>query len=163
MLRNKELLLKSSVTELYKLESFVEQISDVYNINSTYYSNILVVLNEAVTNSIIHANHQEEAKQVSIKFESKNRGLVFTISDEGTGFDFNNYPDPTDINIENYDEIGRGLFLMKSLSDNIEYNEETHAIEIGFKISSINKELAVSRVKSLSAYFKTNEKPVKAH
>ncbi len=163
MLRNKELLLKSNLTELHKLESFVEQISDVYNVNSTYYSNILVVLNEAVTNSIIHANHQEETKNVIIKFESKNKGLVFTITDQGKGFDFNNYPDPTDINIDNYEEIGRGLFLMKSLSDTIEYNEDTHAIEISFKISSINKELAVSRVKSLSAYFKTNEKPVKAH
>jgi len=50
---------------------------------------------------------------------------------------------------------------MKSLSDVISYSKED-GVEIGFKISSINKELAVSRVNSLQAYFKTNEKPVKA-
>ena len=54
MLRRKELVIKSDLTELYKLEAFVEQISDIYNVNSTYYSNILVALNEAVTNIIIH-------------------------------------------------------------------------------------------------------------
>lgn len=163
MLRIKEISIKSKLSELHKLENFVEQISDVYNVNSTYYSNILVVLNEAVTNSIIHANHEQESKNVNIKFEAKNKGLVFTITDEGTGFDFNNYPDPTDINIDNYDEIGHGLFLMKNLSDSIDYDEKTGSIEIGFKISSINKELAVTRVRSLNAYFKTNEKPIKAH
>ena len=53
--------------------------------------------------------------------------------------------------------------LMKNLSDSIDYDEKTGSIEIGFKISSINKELAVTRVRSLNAYFKTNEKPIKAH
>ena len=162
MLRIKEISIKSKLSELHNLENFVEQISDVYNVNSTYYSNILVALNEAVTNSIIHANHEEESKKVNVKFEAKNKGLVFTISDEGKGFDFDNYPDPTDVNIDNYEQIGHGLFLMKRLSDTIEYDTETGALEIGFRISSINKELAVSRVNSLNAYFKTNKKTEKA-
>ncbi len=163
MLREKQIRIKSKLSELHKLEAFVEQISDVYNVNSTYYSNILVALNEAVTNSIVHGNLLDENAQVNISFEAKNKGLFFTVQDEGKGFDFINYPDPTDIEIEDYKNIGRGLYLMKSLSDIIDYNSETGAIELGFKISSINKELAVSRVKSLQTYFKTNEKPVKAH
>jgi len=160
MLRNKQITIKSKLDELHKLEAFVEQISDVYNVNSTYYSNILVALSEAVSNSIIHGNKENEDAEVSISFQSKNKGLFFTIQDQGVGFDFENYPDPTDIEIVDYKNIGRGIYLMKSLSDVIEYDYSTGAIELGFKISSINKELAVSRVKSLSAYFKTAEKPV---
>lgn len=163
MLRNKTIKIKSNLSELHKLEAFVEQISDYYNVNSTYYSNILVALNEAVTNSIVHGNSEQEDKFVEIIFEAKNKGLFFTVQDQGQGFDFVNYPDPTNIEIEDYENIGRGLYLMKSLSDVIDYDLKTGAIELGFKISSINKELAVSRVQSLSAYFKTNEKPVKAH
>jgi len=163
MLRNKKLIIKSNLSELYKLEAFVEQISDVYNVNSNYYSNILVALNEAVTNSIVHGNNNNLESEVIVSFEAKNKGLFFTVQDEGKGFDFANYPDPTDIAIEEYENIGKGLYLMKSLSDVIDYDIKTGAIELGFKISSINKELAVSRVKSLQAYFKTNEKPVKAH
>lgn len=162
MLRSKQLVLNSEMTELHKLEAFVEQISDVYNVNSTYYSNILVALTEAVTNSIVHGNKEDASKKVQIIFESKNKGLFFTVKDEGLGFDFVNYPDPTDIEIQDYENIGHGLYLMKSLTDVIEYNEEQGSVELGFKISSINKELAVSRVKSLQNYFKTAEKPVNA-
>lgn len=161
MLRNDKLILKSDLNEIHKLEAFVEQISDVYNVNSTYYSNILVALNEAVTNAIVHGNKEDNEKEVTVIFESKNKGLFFTVVDEGKGFDFENYPDPTDLNIENPEEVGRGLYLMKSLTDDISYEEETGAIELGFKISSINKELAVSRTKSLHAYFNTAVKPVK--
>lgn len=162
MLRNDELIIKSDLQELHRLEAFVEQISDVYNVNSTYYSNILVALNEAVTNSIIHGNKEDNTKNIKILFEAKNKGLFFTVEDEGNGFDFDHYPDPTDINIQNPAEIGHGLYLMKSLTDLIAYNPENGSVELGFKISSINKELAVSRAKSLQAYFSTAEKPVKA-
>lgn len=162
MLRNDELIIKSDLQELHKLEAFVEQISDVYNVNSTYYSNILVALIEAVTNSIIHGNKEDNTKNIKILFEAKNKGLFFTVVDEGNGFDFDHYPDPTDINIENPTEIGHGLYLMKGLTDVIAYNPENGSVELGFKISSINKELAVSRAKSLQAYFSTAEKPVKA-
>lgn len=162
MLRRNELIIKSKLSELNKLEEFVEQISDVYNVNSTYYSNILVALTEAVTNSIVHGNKEKENLKVQVLFESKNKGLFFSVKDEGPGFDFANYPDPTDINIKDYESIGHGIYLMKSLSDTIEYNEEEKCVEIGFKISSINKELAVSRINALHAYFSTAEKPVKA-
>ncbi len=160
MLRSKELKMKSELQEIHKLEDFVEQISDVFNINSTYYSNILVALNEAVINSIIHGNKSDKNKMVTVLFEAKNKGLFFTVSDEGTGFDFENYPDPTDITIQNYTEIGRGLYLIKSLSDSIVYDTDRKLLEIGFTISSINKELAVSRIQSLHEYFKTANKSV---
>lgn len=162
MLRSKELIIKSDLSEIHKLEEFVEQISDVYNVNSTYYSNILVALTEAVTNSIIHGNKKNEESEVRILFESKNKGLFFSVKDDGLGFDFNNYPDPTDISITNYEDIGHGLYLMKSLTDVIGYNEEEKSVELGFKIGSINKELAVSRVNSLQAYFSTANQSVNA-
>lgn len=162
MLRSKELVIKSDLSEIHKLEEFVEQISDIYNVNSSYYSNILVALNEAVTNSIVHGNKENSVASVRILFESKNQGLFFSVKDEGNGFDFANYPDPTDINIENYEDIGHGLYLMKSLSDVINYNTEENTIELGFKISSINKDLAVSRVQSLNSYFSTANQIVKS-
>ncbi len=162
MLRNDELVIKSDLQEIHKIEAFVEQISDVYNVNSTYYSNILVALNEAVTNSIIHGNKNDPTKEIKIVFEAKNQGLFFTVEDQGSGFDFENYPDPTDLNIKNPDKIGHGLYLMKSLTDVIVYSQDNGAIELGFKISSINKELAVSRAASLQTYFSTAEKSVKA-
>jgi serine/threonine-protein kinase RsbW len=53
------------------------------------------------------------------------------IEDEGNGFDFNKITDPTsDENIKN--ESGRGIFIIKKLSNKIEYNEKGNRIQ--FKI-----------------------------
>ena len=47
--------------------------------------------------------------------------LRFTIQDEGTGFDYENVPDPTAP--ENIEKVGgRGIFLMKELSDEVSFS-----------------------------------------
>ena len=48
--------------------------------------------------------------------------LLFTIQDEGEGFDFNELKDPTaPENIEK--PGGRGIFLIKHLSDDVKFEE----------------------------------------
>ena len=61
--------------------------------------------------------------------------MFFTIQDEGPGFDFDNLPDPTDPqNIEK--PHGRGVFLMKNLSDKIEFFDGGSTVKIEFNIGS---------------------------
>jgi serine/threonine-protein kinase RsbW len=56
---------------------------------------------------------------------------LFAIKDQGIGFDYNNLPDPTaPENIEK--ENGRGIFLIKNLSDDVEFNNEGNLITITF-------------------------------
>jgi serine/threonine-protein kinase RsbW len=53
------------------------------------------------------------------------------ISDNGAGFDYNNLPDPTaPENIEK--ENGRGVFLMKSLADEVAFNDSGNEVSIYF-------------------------------
>jgi serine/threonine-protein kinase RsbW len=55
-----------------------------------------------------------------------------TVRDEGDGFEFNNIPDPTDpANIENLH--GRGVFLMRSLADRIEFNDSGNEVRMRFR------------------------------
>ena len=59
------------------------------------------------------------------------KDFCFSISDEGSGFDYDNLPDPTAP--ENLlKENGRGIFLMKSLSDKIEYEKDGKSVNIYF-------------------------------
>jgi serine/threonine-protein kinase RsbW len=162
MFKSKEIQINSSLTELYKIEEFVETISDVFNINNNYYSTILISLDEAVRNAIEHGNNFNADKKVTISFTTNKGELVFSVKDEGKGFDLAEIPDPTNPAFDESQEIGKGLFLMKQLSDDLKLSEKENKISLHFKISSINKELAVQRSSALKSFFQESKPTVKA-
>ena len=56
---------------------------------------------------------------------------------------------------------GRGIFLIKTLADDVNYVGKGNELGIGFKISSINYETAVDRIKKFKDYTETAKKTVK--
>ena len=55
--------------------------------------------------------------------------------DEGNGFDYNSVPDPT--LPENLEKLsGRGIFLMKSLADDVIFEEKGKIIKLKFSLSA---------------------------
>ncbi len=117
------------------VEKMIDDVCAEYKVNEDHYGNILVAVTEAVNNALYHGNKLNPDKMVDISFEPKDEStLVFTIKDQGDGYDFAALPDPT--NPENLEKIsGRGVFLMKSLSDNIEFNDDGRSVEMQFKLN----------------------------
>jgi serine/threonine-protein kinase RsbW len=152
-----QLILPSLPENIHQVERFVEDICDEFNINNTYFGNILVALTEAVENSMKHGNGNDASKMVQIIFTSKPEGLSFTIKDEGKGFDINQIPDPTDLNTDPNELKGRGIFLIKSLADEVKYLDNGRTVEIIFAISSINSEMAIDRINQLKKYSGSKE------
>ncbi len=151
-----ELILESRLESLPEIERFVEEIGDYYNINNTYFGNILVALTEAFKNAAIHGNQLDSEKKVSIVFQPVANGLAFTVQDEGPGFDPSLTPDPTEI--EDGASAKKGLYLIRKLSDNVIFKEGGAKLDISFRISGINYELSVQRAKMLQQYFHVTEK-----
>jgi len=70
---------------------------------------------------------------VLFEIEITEKEIIVEVSDSGEGFDFLNLPDPTDpTNIEK--GSGRGIFIMKNLSDSLEY--ENNGSKVVMKFSS---------------------------
>lgn len=153
MKNSRQIIVESSVGNLHKVEQFVEYIADEFNISNTYFGNVLIAVTEAVINAIEHGNNKEQSKKVLVEFGQEPRGLVFKISDEGKGFDFASIPDPTDIT-QTTQNIGRGLFLMKSLADEMKFENNGTSVELVFYVSSINSELSLRRIEQLKIYSK---------
>ncbi len=156
MIREKRIRFESSMTNLYIVNQFVEDVCDHYNIFNSYFSNILTAVTEAVQNAIEHGNKNDSSRMVEISFSSGTEGLSFTITDEGNGFDPSTLPDPTDLS--NDGSVGRGIFLMRSLSDDIQFLDNGRTIELTFNISGIDQELAVQRAGQLNRYFQSVKK-----
>jgi serine/threonine-protein kinase RsbW len=116
------------------MENFIDELSVKYGFSDEIYANVLTCLSEAVINGIVHGNRQSPEKKVYINLEViENKRLIFTVSDEGEGFDFNNLPDPTaPENLENL--TGRGVFIIKKLADQCIFNSKGNELELHFKI-----------------------------
>ena len=127
------LTLTSDPRNISRVEAFVERLVDQYKIGPDIYGNILISLTEAVTNAIKHGNNGDQSKRVFVKLIKAKNKITFKISDEGCGFDYECIPDPTAP--ENLLKIGgRGVFLMRQLSDDVVFSENGSTVEIQFKI-----------------------------
>ncbi len=125
------LVIKSDISELKNVEIFVNEIFTECNISNKYFNKVYLCISEAVINSIEHGNKNDKNKKVSISADYKKNKLDIEVKDEGNGFNFELIDDPT--KPENRKkESGRGIFIIKSLSKQIEYNEKGNSIH--FKI-----------------------------
>ncbi|MBK9731207.1 MAG: ATP-binding protein [Chitinophagaceae bacterium] len=113
------------------IEVLVEELKSELDLSEEAEANILVSLSEAVNNAIFHGNNSDPAKKVRVCVEKLDKEIVFSIEDQGFGFNLSEVKDPTAI--ENLDRpTGRGIFLMRNLSDRMEYAEGGRKVVITF-------------------------------
>lgn len=113
------------------VESFIDNAKDKFELNDDIYGNIMIAVTESVNNAILHGNLKDKSKSVSLSLVVDKGLLKFTVKDQGTGFNFNNLPDPT--SPENLDKpSGRGIFLMKNLCDEVSFHDEGKSVELTF-------------------------------
>lgn len=126
--------LSSEVESISKIESFIDDFCEQSQLGEDYYGNILIALTEAVNNAITHGNKLDPSKKVRLNMETTAENIEFIIEDEGVGFDFNNVPDPT--LPENLEKIrGRGIFLIRALADDVDFEENGRIVKLKFSIS----------------------------
>lgn len=127
------LTLDSRLESVNQVEALVDTIKEELDLGDEMYGNIIVSVTEAVNNAIIHGNREDTDKKVEVSVAKDHHSLIFYIKDEGDGFDFNNLPDPTAP--ENLEKpTGRGVFLMKNLSDLVVFSDNGSVVEIHFKL-----------------------------
>ena len=129
----KDIEIASTVDNLRIVEKIIDDMSLELNLSDEVYGNILVATMEATNNAIVHGNKSDPGKQVRVEIEKAPKSLVIKIVDQGPGFDYSTVPDPTAP--ENLEKInGRGIFLMKRLSDGIDFQDEGRIVELKFRV-----------------------------
>ena len=115
------------------VESFIENVGEKIRIEEAIYGNVLVSVTEAVNNAIVHGNKEDKNKKVRLGLKQNKKSDSFIVEDEGMGFDHNTLPDPT--NPKNLEKVkGRGIFLIKSLSDKTTFKQGGRVVEMLFKL-----------------------------
>ena len=124
----------SLMENIRMIESFIDNAKDTYNIDDDIYGNIMVAVTESVNNAIKHGNREDRDKNVLLSVFLKENLIRFVVQDEGPGFDYTNLSDPT--SPENIEKPGgRGIFLMKHLSDEVNFSDAGRTVELIFYVN----------------------------
>ncbi|MFW6193143.1 MAG: ATP-binding protein [Gemmatimonadota bacterium] len=84
--------------------------------------NLRVAVGEALANAVLYGNREDPGKKVRVSAEFSSDRIQVTVTDQGEGFDPDAVGDPT--RPDNRDRSsGRGLFLLKSLMDEVRFND----------------------------------------
>jgi serine/threonine-protein kinase RsbW len=116
------------------VESFIDNAKDKYELDDDIYGNIMIAVIESVNNAIKHGNNADKNKNVDLSLAFEKEQIRFTIKDEGNGFNINDLPDPTAP--ENLEKTGgRGIFLMKHLADEVNFENDGQSVHLTFYLN----------------------------
>jgi len=120
-----------TIASIAMVEELIDQYKKDDKIPEVLYGNCLIATTEAVTNAINHGNKLDESKKILLQFKFRKKEIVVEIMDEGSGFDYANLADPTaENNLEKTE--GRGVFIMESLCDKVDFEEGGKKIVLHF-------------------------------
>lgn len=90
---------------------------------------IRLALEEAFLNALKHGNMDESEKNVSIECMITPEKFDISVTDDGSGFDPAAVPDPR-CRDNLYKPCGRGMLLMRSYMDVVEYSEKGNCVHM---------------------------------
>ena len=127
MNKSHTLKIHSDLKEIKKVSAEILDFLKACKLFENELLDIKLCLEEALINAIKHGNRLDKSLKVKIDYKLGDDAFKVTITDEGEGFDYRHVPDPT--LEENLQELkGRGIFLIRRLMDEVEFNEKGNSI-----------------------------------
>lgn len=116
---------QASTEHLSEVRDFVSEHAADFGFNSQEVADIRLAVDEAYTNIIKHAYHNNADETVDIELGYDKTKFWVTLLDTGNTFDISNYSKP-DIcqRIKDKKRGGVGVFLIQKLMDDVEYQTE---------------------------------------
>ena len=78
----------SDISNLLEIEGFIDSIMSDCSLPEHYRGIVSLPVMEAVRNAIVHGNGNDHRKKVRVTCQQKREKLLFSVSDEGNGFPF---------------------------------------------------------------------------
>ena len=118
IIKNNTITIPSLEDYLPDVDNFVEGLLEDYGLDKSLIADIAISVTEAVVNAIIHGNKSILEKVVIVTVNKTKAGIEITVVDQGEGFDAENIDNPIDDD-NLLKEVGRGIFIVKSLMDDV--------------------------------------------
>ena len=156
MKRHRDIKIESSLEEMYRIEQFVEGISDDHMLYGNYFGNIMMAVTEAFRNSVLHGNKQDRRKMVRIDENITPEGLWVSVTDEGEGFDFKSYL--LKDGMSGFESDKTGLIVIQKLCDEVRFSLNGRRIEMLFRINGIDEKIFNRREAFMQDFFRVYQR-----
>ena len=122
-----EVVIASDTAEARRVQEEIEQLLKRHQYGERDIFGIRLALEEALINAIKHGNQMDRARKVHIAYRLEPGHFEVHVTDEGSGFDPCDVPDPcAPENLER--PCGRGLMLMRHYMSEVRYNDRGNAV-----------------------------------
>lgn len=122
---------QASTEHLAEVRDFVAKHASDFGFKKQDVADIRLAVDEAYTNIIKHAYKNDKRKSVDIELGYNSKEFWISLLDTGNAFDPNNYSKP-DVRqkIKEKKRGGVGVYLIKKLMDDVEYETQGSVNEI---------------------------------
>lgn len=126
---HEKVVMKGLISELQEVCSKVLCLAKTLDYSDDDLFAAHLAIEEATVNAVKHGNKRNSDKTVTIEYDVTPEKIDVEVTDQGSGFDPNNLEDPR--SSENiYKTGGRGVLLIKSYMDVVEYNKTGNSVHI---------------------------------
>jgi len=145
----KERYLKLSINS--QMERGREAVEKIQNFIHNYYhfiddndvTDLKLIFSELVYNAILHGNKQDDNKAICVEIELSEDGhITSVIKDQGDGYNYAQLLESISVyddgNYYSQASGGRGVLLVKALSDSLSFNNKGNEITFSKKVAFNN-------------------------
>ena len=123
----KTLLIDNQMSELERVAAFLDELGEELGLSIPQVLSLNLVLEEALTNIILYAFEDQSQHSIEINFQSEGDQLTISLIDDGLPYDPTLKEDPdVTLSAEERPIGGLGIFLIKKIMDNVEYERKTN-------------------------------------
>lgn len=110
--------LESTLDSVNRAEEVATEFATKLGFDEETVNRISMAVREAAVNAVLHGNHYDPTKKMTVGFENTGKSLVITVADEGKGLHLERIPNP--LAPENLlKQSGRGIFLIRAFMDDV--------------------------------------------
>ncbi|MCX2738569.1 ATP-binding protein [Pontibacter anaerobius] len=122
---NNSIRVNCTKKNLKLIRDFVTEYLKALALSDILMNQIVLAVDEICANLIIHANHEDPTKYLTLKIQTLKDQVKFEIADQGAAFESNNYKEP---NIQEHIRMGKkggvGIALVNRIMDKVEFLTE---------------------------------------
>jgi serine/threonine-protein kinase RsbW len=124
-----DVVIPSDPAEARRVQDQIEQLLLALHTHDRDVFSIRLALEEALVNAIKHGNQMDHSKKVQVGYRLFADRFEVVITDEGSGFDPEDVPDPTAV--ENLERpCGRGLMLMRHYMSEVAFSARGNCVRM---------------------------------